>query len=491
MIIAKRILTILATVLLFSVSVFAQSGNNEPLKGDVNEDGKVDVADVTAVIKIIMDGEEMVTVGGYFYLGTTEPTAVNYKTLPGVVTSYTSIDEAIGVTATVEAGETLYMLCPTAWMQVKKVVVEDENGKTIFLGDEKDEETISGYTIYRTQVWNETLTMTLKTKSVRILDLGNSYTGDATHYLPQILTAANITTGFSLYRVHRTGSCFRNWVNLYKGEDAGGNYKLQKVAGETIKGISGGTGTDRGWFVNLLRQDWDIIIIHQASVYSARYDEWAGDGEAGGLTEYMRILRTYCPKAAIGFYIIHSYASWARNKNNPSEYAYAQGGYLSTERWENIASAVEKLKANYNIDFIIPYGTAVQNLRMTSINPTDPVDNTKKNDFSYDAQHMADGIGDYVAACAYFEALFAPLFNVTVLGNSYIDTNIPVPQLGDDDYYDGRGIPVQITAANALLAQRAAILAVNDMFHLNNPETEDIVPENSDTSTVFEGNGIP
>jgi hypothetical protein len=87
--------------------------------------------------------------------------------------------------------------------------------------------------------------------------------------------------------------------------------------------------------------------------------------------------------------------------------------------------------------------------------------------------------------------LFAPLFNVTVLGNSYIDTNIPVPQLGDDDYYDGRGIPVQITAANALLAQRAAILAVNDMFHLNNPETEDIVPENSDTSTVFEGNGIP
>ena len=355
------------------------------------------------------------------------------------------------------------------------MAVEDENGVTINFSDEKDDVTISGYTIYRTQVWNETSTTTLKAKSIRILDLGNSYTLDATHYLPNLLAAANITTGFSLYRVHRSGSSFRNWVDLYKGEDTRGNYKLSKVAGDDINGISGGAGTDSCWFINLLKQEWDIIIIHQASVYSTRYDEWAGDGEAGGLTEYLRILRTYCPKAAIGFYLIHSYASWGRNKNNPSEYAYAQGGYLSTERWENIAKAVERLNADYNIDIFIPYGTAVQNLRMTSINPTDPVDSTKKNDFSYDAQHMSNGIGDYVAACAYFEALFAPLFNVTVLGNiANESTNIVVnvPQPGDSDYYDGRGVPVHITAANALLAQRAAILAANDMFQLNNPETE-------------------
>ena len=116
-----RFFLLLVAVLLGSVSVFAQSGNNAPLKGDVNEDGTVDVADITAIINIMKDGGGTVSEGNYFYFGTTEPTAVNYKTLPGVVTSYTSIDEAIGATATVEAGETLYMLCPTAWMQVNNL----------------------------------------------------------------------------------------------------------------------------------------------------------------------------------------------------------------------------------------------------------------------------------------------------------------------------------------------------------------------------------
>jgi len=52
--------------MLMSASAFAQSENNEPLNGDVNGDGKVDVADINAVISIMKKGE-----AGYFYLGTT------------------------------------------------------------------------------------------------------------------------------------------------------------------------------------------------------------------------------------------------------------------------------------------------------------------------------------------------------------------------------------------------------------------------------------
>ena len=47
----KRIFTF-AAMLLMSVCTFAQSGT--PLKGDVNGDGKVDVADIVAVIEIIL-----------------------------------------------------------------------------------------------------------------------------------------------------------------------------------------------------------------------------------------------------------------------------------------------------------------------------------------------------------------------------------------------------------------------------------------------------
>lgn len=118
----------LAAMLLISMGAFAQS--NEPLEGDVNKDGKVDVADIVAVIDIMKNGGGTATVG-YFYLGTTEPTAENYKTLPGVVTTYTSFDDAVGTSASVAAGETLYLLCPAAWMEEKTPTLEDKDGNSI------------------------------------------------------------------------------------------------------------------------------------------------------------------------------------------------------------------------------------------------------------------------------------------------------------------------------------------------------------------------
>ena len=63
----KKLFMLLAMVLLSSVSVFAQSGNNEPLKGDVNEDGVVDVADIVAVIDIIRQGGSESEVSSYYY----------------------------------------------------------------------------------------------------------------------------------------------------------------------------------------------------------------------------------------------------------------------------------------------------------------------------------------------------------------------------------------------------------------------------------------
>lgn len=70
----KRLFMTFAAMLLVSVSAFAQSGNNNPLKGDVNGDGVVDVADIVAIIDIIKNnGEPQVTY--YWYVGMTKPTA--------------------------------------------------------------------------------------------------------------------------------------------------------------------------------------------------------------------------------------------------------------------------------------------------------------------------------------------------------------------------------------------------------------------------------
>lgn len=152
---------LLAAMLLSSASAFAQSRNTS-VKGDVNGDGIVDVADIAAVIQIMKGGGGTVTVGGYFYLGTTQPTAENYKTLPGVVTSHTSIDDAVGTMVSVAAGETLYMLCPAAWMEGNSVKLEDNAKNKFSFFYEKDAATLPGYVIYNTQVWDAPNNVVLK-----------------------------------------------------------------------------------------------------------------------------------------------------------------------------------------------------------------------------------------------------------------------------------------------------------------------------------------
>ena len=71
----------LLAALLLNVCAFAQSENTTPLKGDVNNDGTVDVADINAVIEIMKNG------GGtgeetkyYWYVGQTQPTSMTSVT---------------------------------------------------------------------------------------------------------------------------------------------------------------------------------------------------------------------------------------------------------------------------------------------------------------------------------------------------------------------------------------------------------------------------
>ena len=136
-----RFLIFLAAMLLGSASVFAQSGNNEPVKGDVNGDGKVDVADITAVIKIMKDG------GGtseetkyYWYIGTTPITADNYQTLATQVSQY----------------ESEFMWTPTERAYVYALVTNDkivqiiDPSFNVAVDTTVDTTSIKGYSIYKT-----------------------------------------------------------------------------------------------------------------------------------------------------------------------------------------------------------------------------------------------------------------------------------------------------------------------------------------------------
>ena len=66
----------LTMLLMSSVGAFAQSETNTPLKGDLNEDGKVDAADVVVLVDIIM--KKVVDSNKYYwYIGTENPASIS------------------------------------------------------------------------------------------------------------------------------------------------------------------------------------------------------------------------------------------------------------------------------------------------------------------------------------------------------------------------------------------------------------------------------
>lgn len=282
---------------------------------------------------------------------------------------------------------------------------------------------------------------------LKVLDIGNSYTQDAQTYLPQIIKASGIDDDFSLYRAFRPSASFKTWVDCWNDSD-NEYYSIDFCAGTSLGGISGsGSASDGALFRKALQSvKWDIILIHQVSTYSNDYSLWEGDGAGGYLQELIRIIRVTNPQTTIGYLMTHSYRGsyWANSEG---------GSYL---RWRNIADATRQLKLEYDIDFIIPYGTAVQNLRASSLNDT--------YEFSEDGTHMGAGLGDYVAGCCYFESLLAPRYGVSIWGNTFRLTNL-------DESKGGRR---NITDQTAIVAQKAAILATLDMWNVSDPDDYDM-----------------
>lgn len=280
----------------------------------------------------------------------------------------------------------------------------------------------------------------LKKNNLRILDIGNSYTIDATGYLPKICKAAGVEKGFSLYWANRGSASFKSWVDIYYDRDVNQN-TIRYCAGDSIEGVTSGTAEagDGSLFREALKNGkWDLILIHQRSSYATNYDSWDGSTNAGYLKELIQIIRETNPQATIGFYLIHSFRSDYSGNTEKS----------SLERWKNIATATKKLCVNYGIDFVLPYGTAVQNLRATSL--------CDANEFSTDGTHLATGLGDYVAACCYWQTIFAPRTGISILGNTFRTSQLNETVAGVKN----------ITDETALIAQKAAILSTINKYQV-------------------------
>lgn len=291
--------------------------------------------------------------------------------------------------------------------------------------------------------------------SLKVLHIGNSFTENSTCYLSKMVKAAGIDAkNMCLYTCIRGGGSFSSFINCWNDNDKIG-YAISKVVGGVdLKIASSATPYDGSNLRKAFTEcKWDLIVIQQVSHYSYLYDLWNKDGAGGHLQELINLIRTYQPQAAIGANLNH--ASYMLGNNTYYQFL-------------RIADSYRQFCNDYGIDFVIPYGTAIQNIRQSSINTT-------RYGFSNpnDQHHLASGVGQYVANAAYFTALITPRYGVSIIGNSY-RVSISDSQRNSANYPDEL---ISVTDENAYLCQKSAVLAVHDMFNINNPDNTSILTD--------------
>ena len=290
----------------------------------------------------------------------------------------------------------------------------------------------------------------------RILDIGNSYTENYTEMLKEIAEGSGIDLGgLSLCTLTRSSGSFLSWSDCYYDRDDQPCHFLH-VLGAPVVTPDGDADPHDGSLMRrvLTEQPWDLIVLHQRSEYAYTYDQWTGETEGGHLDDLLAIIRKEQPEAEIGFHIIHSYADWLTGIE----------GNGSLTRWQQIADAVRRLTEERDISVVIPCGTAVESLREL------PPGNSA--DYANDGSHLAAGLGKYTAACTYFEAVIAPLYGVTVLGN-------PARHVCTEAELANARFPeacVDVTDWNAPIAQKLAFEAVADPYSISTSGT-DAVPD--------------
>ncbi len=201
----KKIL-LTAAMLLMSVCSFAQD-NNTPLVGDVNEDGKVDIADVVAILNIMKEAGG--TAGDskyYFYVGTTKPTSLSQAS---VVESYPA--------------EQTYTNNSGAKSHIFVLTNSDKNVTFINIAtgnpvdqNEVDITTIPGYKIFETAVGTAN-TGSIKIRITDVAPTANYFYVGTTE--PTSLSQANTVTSYPAEQTYTNNSGAKSYIFVLTNSD--------------------------------------------------------------------------------------------------------------------------------------------------------------------------------------------------------------------------------------------------------------------------------
>ncbi len=216
--------------------------------------------------------------------------------------------------------------------------------------------------------YNERIPTTLK-----VLAIGNSFSEDAFKHMYIIAKDMGIEN-VVLGNMYIGGCSLATHMTNMNGDL--GKYKFW-LSSDSANGMIV-EGENRTAKYGITYTDWDYISIQQASNHSGLESKY---GDLQGVIDYINANKT--SDAEIIWHMTWAYQQDSTHSGFPS--------YNSDQMtmYNSILSVVEnKILTNDDISFVIPSGTAIQNLRTSTLGDT----------LTRDGYHLSYGIGRYTAA---------------------------------------------------------------------------------------------
>lgn len=208
---------------------------------------------------------------------------------------------------------------------------------------------------------------------INVLCLGNSFTQCTMRYLEGICENLNVKSKVNVQYIYNAGTSLQYYAEQLGTEDS---HNLQSA-------VNGGhLFTGSGTLATLLSKAWDIVVLQQVSGSSDEYATYEPY-----LSQLIEYIQGHCANKSVKIAFLMTWSTGAA--------AYA-----------DIVSAVKQMnsESGHIVETIIPAGTALANIRGTSMN-----ENNSAYGFTYDkGMHLHVGVGDYVAGCAFYESLLYP-----------------------------------------------------------------------------------
>lgn len=218
-----------------------------------------------------------------------------------------------------------------------------------------------------------------KSSGLKILAIGNSFTDDATRYLPSIIDALGEYDVFAAKIVKSASSLRQHWENLNSDAEVYEFAYCDRSSWHLTNVKTLNTAIDF--------TDWDYIVLQQISELSGFYDSYQPF-----LDNLISEIKGRNPSTKIVWHMTWAYAS-------DSEHPYFKDYDFDRHKmYEAISSATEEV--DRLVDLVIPSGTVIEELRESEYNT--------ERELTRDGYHLDRGFPCFALSCLWHEYLITP-----------------------------------------------------------------------------------